>query len=67
MDDVVKRMLDHMGAKDREIITIYYGENVDAWTRRGEPKPWCGSIARSQEVELVDGGQLYYSYILSSE
>ena len=48
MDDVVRRMLDHAQARDREIVTIYYGENVDADEARRHREPWCGSIARSR-------------------
>lgn len=66
MDDVVKRMLDHMGAKDREIITIYYGESVTLDEAR-HTEILVREYCPGQEVELVDGGQLYYSYILSSE
>ena len=57
MDDVVRQMLDHAQAREREIITIYYGENVDAdEARRMEAlvREYCPN----QEVELVDGGQL---------
>ena len=66
MDDVVRQMLDHAEARGREIITIYYGENVDVDEARrmeGLVRAYCPH----QEVELVDGGQLYYSYIISSE
>ncbi len=66
IDDVVKRMLDFMGAKDREIVTIYYGENVTLDEAR-HTESLVREYCPQQEVELVDGGQLYYSYILSSE
>jgi dihydroxyacetone kinase-like predicted kinase len=66
MDGVVKQMLDHMGAKDREIVTIYYGENVTKDEAR-QTETMIREYCPQQEVEMVDGGQLYYSYILSSE
>lgn len=66
MDDVVRTMLDAMGAKEREIITIYYGESVDAEEAQRTER-LVREHCPQQEVELVDGGQLYYSYIISSE
>ena len=66
IDDVVKSMLDHMGAKDREIVTIYHGENVTLDEAR-HTEALVREHCPQQEVELVDGGQRYYSYILSSE
>jgi hypothetical protein len=66
MDDVVREMLDHAQARDREIITIYYGENVNA-DEAHRIESLVREYCPGQEVELVDGGQLYYSYIISSE
>jgi uncharacterized protein len=66
IDDVVRRMLDHMRARDREIITIYYGETVTLDEAR-HTEILVREHCPQQEVELVDGGQLYYSYIISSE
>ncbi len=66
IDAVVLRMLDDMGAAEHEIITIYYGESVDQEEARrteGLVREHCPN----QEVELVNGGQLYYSYIISCE
>jgi dihydroxyacetone kinase-like predicted kinase len=49
-----------------ELITLYYGEGVDlastqALARRiGESKPGC-------EVEVMQGGQPHYRYLISAE
>lgn len=63
---VVREMLRQMNAQDCEIITVYYGatttpqevEEVAAMIRELYPK---------QEVEILDGGQPYYDYIISVE
>jgi hypothetical protein len=66
MDDIVRRMLDEMGAAEREIITVYYGESVDEEEAR-RAEALVRDHCPGQEVELVNGGQLYYSYIISCE
>jgi len=66
MDDVVREMLNHAQAREREIITIYYGESIDADEAR-RIENLVRQHCPGQEVELVDGGQLHYSYIISSE
>jgi dihydroxyacetone kinase-like predicted kinase len=55
-----------MHAQDHEIITIYYGESVAP----EEAQALADEVAEaypSQEVELVDGGQPHYQYIVSAE
>ena len=65
-DDMVLTILDHVGADQYEIITIFYGADVSA--RQAEA---VGQRVRetypAQEVEVVSGGQPYYHYILSAE
>jgi DAK2 domain fusion protein YloV len=63
---VTQAALKEMHAQDREIITIYYGESVAP----GEAQALADEVAEaypSQEVELVDGGQPHYPYIVSAE
>ena len=58
--------LEKMDAEDFEIVTIYYGESITA----DEAQQLADQIADSypdQEVEVVDGGQPHYHYILSAE
>lgn len=66
LEEVVQEMLRQMKADEHEIITIYCGEGI-AGT---EPERLADEIRASypdQEVELVDGGQPHYHYILSAE
>jgi hypothetical protein len=64
--EVVKEMLCQMKAEEGELITIYYGEGVDS----AEAEDLADLIRKSypeQEVELIDGGQPHYPYIISVE
>lgn len=64
--EVSKAALEQMRAEDYEIITIYYGESVTA----EEAQQLATEIMDrypDQEVEVIDGGQPHYHYILSAE
>jgi uncharacterized protein len=64
--DVVWTLLDQMGTQDREIVTLYYGNGV----QREEAESLAKAIRQhfpAQEVEVVEGGQPHYYYILSTE
>ncbi len=66
LSEVVQEVLRQMQAGEHEIITIYYGEGIVG----AEAERLADEImARypDQEVELVDGGQPHYHYILSAE
>jgi DAK2 domain fusion protein YloV len=66
MEDVVTQALQEIGAQDYEIITIYYGEtvtDVQAEALSGE----ILNLYPDQEIEVIDGGQPHYHYILSVE
>lgn len=66
LTDVVLDLLEKMGAQDLEIITLYYGEGVSAEDARA----LADRIAErypDQEVEVVEGGQPHYPYIISGE
>jgi DAK2 domain fusion protein YloV len=63
---VAIKVLEFMRAQDLEIVTIYYGESITA----DEAQQLADEIAGhypEQEVEVVDGGQPHYHYILSAE
>jgi DAK2 domain fusion protein YloV len=66
IEHVLWPMLEEMALAEREILTLYYGagvttEQVDRLAAQiGERYP-------DQEIELVDGGQPHYHYILSVE
>ncbi len=66
IEGVVRIMLKQMRAEGAEIITVYYGEDVT----RQEAEAMAEVIRREypdQEVELVEGGQPHYQYIISAE
>ena len=65
-DKVVMDSLQAMNAEDFEIITLYYGETITA----DEAQQLADQIADlypEQEIEVIDGGQPHYHYILSAE
>ncbi len=66
VEETVQALLEEMGAAEREIITLYYGEGVtqsdaDALAELLHER-WP-----DQEIEIVAGGQPHYHYILSVE
>ena len=66
LEEVVQEMLRQMMADEHEIITIYYGEDI-AGTEAQKLADEIQARYPDQEVELVDGGQPHYHYILSVE
>ncbi len=65
-EQVIEEVLRQMKAEEYEIITIYYGENVT----QGEAEALAARISQDypeQEIELVNGGQPHYLYIISAE
>jgi dihydroxyacetone kinase-like predicted kinase len=66
MHDVVRRALTRMGAAKHEIVTIYHGAGITLATAEmlaQHIKQWFPSL----ELEVVNGGQPYYAYIISAE
>ena len=59
-------LLDQMDAEDLEIVTLYYGNNVTA-----AEAETIGAAIRTKysylEIEIVEGGQPHYDYIISAE
>jgi DAK2 domain fusion protein YloV len=65
-EQVIGEVLRQMKAEEYEIITIYCGENVT----QGEAEALAARINQDypeQEIELVNGGQPHYPYIISVE
>ncbi len=59
-------MLERMNAADAEIITLYYGEAITA----NEAEVLAEQIRKlysAQEIEVVNGGQPHYHFIISVE
>lgn len=66
IEEVVRDLLREMSADYHEIITLYYGEE----TQESEAEAMAQILAEEwpeQEVEVVNGGQPHYHYILSVE
>ena len=63
---VVGQLLDQMHADSLEVITLYYGKPV-----KGEEaealRNVLGERYPDQEIEVVEGGQPFYHYIISAE
>ncbi len=66
LKEVVQEMLRQMQAGEHEIITIYYGEGI-AGTEAQKLADEIQARYPDQDVELVDGGQPHYHYIISVE
>ncbi len=66
VEDAVLALLERMGAREREIITLYYGEGVSAEDAEALAERVRQAFA-DQEVEVLHGGQPHYPYILSVE
>ncbi len=66
MQQVVHDTLKHMHIENYEIVTLYYGEDVTV--EQAEQMAKDIKIHYSQlEIEVVDGSQPHYAYILSAE
>lgn len=64
--DLLEEVVEKSGAREAEVLTVYYGKDVKA----GEAEAF--SVALRQlcprtEVEVINGGQPHYDYILSIE
>jgi hypothetical protein len=64
--EVALAALAKMKVDEHEIITLYYGEAIDEDTAQ-ELADVVADTYPNQEVEVVDGGQPHYHYILSVE
>jgi len=66
LEQVMRDLLGRMGAGDREIITLFTGQDVsgaDAEAMAASVRGWFPS----QEIETQRGGQPFYDYIVSAE
>ncbi len=65
-DTVAWDLMQRMGASERELITVYWGGDVT----EEDAQEFAGSVRErypDAEVELVNGGQPFYDYIISAE
>lgn len=65
-EEVVRHLLDQMDAASMEVITLYYGEPVTA-QQAGDLRETLSDLYPDQEIEIVEGGQPFYHYIISAE
>ncbi len=63
---VVLDLLKHMGAEELELITVYYGADVNPRDAQALIQQLT-DLYPSHEIELREGGQPHYYYILSAE
>ncbi len=66
VNQVAKDLVFKMVGENDEIITVYYGEPVDAGTA-GLLRDELAAIYSDRDVELYEGGQPLYYYIISVE
>ena len=66
MQRVIRETLQHMDIHNFEIVTLYYGEGVDA-KEAEETARRIKQLYSQLEIEVVNGGQPHYAYILSAE
>ena len=59
-------MLEKAGAKDLELITLFYGEDLTA-TEANRISDKVREAYPGQEIEVQDGGQPHYQFIISVE
>jgi DAK2 domain fusion protein YloV len=66
IEGVILDTLQRMHIDRYEILTLYYGQDVTAQEAQDTAKRIKAQFSRI-EIEVVDGGQPYYAYILSAE
>jgi uncharacterized protein len=66
IEDVIRDTLQRMHIDRYEILTLYYGQDVTAQEAQDTAKRIKAQYSHI-EIEVVDGGQPYYAYILSAE
>jgi hypothetical protein len=64
--EVVKTLLEQMQAETLEVISLYYGAPVSA-DQAKELHEELRALYPDQEIEIIDGGQPYYHYVISAE
>lgn len=65
-EEVVEALIERMGPSDLEIVTLYYGADVDSEAAEA----LVGRLETAYpdlEFEVIEGGQPHYFYIISAE
>ena len=66
MERVIDDTLQRLDIDRYEVVTLYYGEDVTLQQAQETAKHIKGRYSQI-EIDVVDGGQPYYAYILSAE
>jgi hypothetical protein len=66
VEEVARALLGEMVSRDREIITLYYGEDVSEEAAHALAE-LLEEDCPEQDIEVVQGGQPHYLYIISVE
>jgi DAK2 domain fusion protein YloV len=66
LETVAWELMERMQAADRELITIYWGVDLKEQDAQAFAEQVRGRYSGA-EVELVNGGQPFYDYIISAE
>lgn len=66
IDEAILELLEKAGTVDRERITLFYGANISK-SEVNRIVDLVRSTYPSHEIELHDGGQLHYQFIISIE
>jgi len=66
LEDVIVALLEAMGTVDRELITLYHGMDVTRKEAEALADHLTG-VFPDQEIEVKEGGQAHYFYIMSVE
>ena len=66
MEKVIVALLNAMGTSERELITLYYGSGVTGKEAHALAEQLAG-VFPDQEIEVKEGGQPHYFYIMSVE
>jgi dihydroxyacetone kinase-like predicted kinase len=66
VDDVLFKSLEKIDVQSSEVITLYYGNDVDEQQAANVVNE-INKTYPGKQVELVHGGQPHYDYIISLE
>lgn len=65
--EALKKLIESLVSEDSSIITIYYGEDIKEKDLKELNKIVDKYSAKDIEVELIDGGQPVYSFLIAVE
>ncbi len=66
VSEILPPLLERMNVSDAEIVTVYYGADVDE-EQASQIVDELEQTCEDAEIELLDGGQAHYWYIISAE